>query len=85
MISSEITLFKQTGKLTREDDELFSEPAWQQVMIGQGLEADDYHPLANALTDEQLLALFSDLKALINHTVEQLPSHSEFLSRMKNN
>ncbi|WP_350551389.1 tryptophan halogenase family protein [Pseudoalteromonas sp. 120-MNA-CIBAN-0494] len=84
-LQQKITLFKQTGKLTREDDELFSEPAWQQVMIGQGLEADDYHPLANALTDEPLLALFSDLKALINHTVEQLPSHSEFLSRMKNN
>lgn len=84
-LQQKITLFKQTGKLIREDDELFAEPAWQQVMIGQGLEADDYHPLANALTDEQLLALFTDLKALINHTVEQLPSHSEFLSRMKNN
>jgi tryptophan 7-halogenase len=82
-LQKKIALFKHSGKLIREDDELFAEPAWQQVMLGQGLEPDDYHPLVNALSDEQLHGLFVDLKALISHAVEQLPSHSEFLSRMK--
>ena len=84
-LQNKIDLFKQTGKLTKEDDELFAEIAWQQVMIGQGLEAQDYHPLADALSDEQLAELFTNLKTLINGTVKQLPTHSEFLARMKNN
>ena len=84
-LQNKIDLFKQTGKLIREDDELFAEVAWQQVMIGQGLEAHDYHPLADALSDEQLAELFTNLKTLINGTVKQLPTHSEFLARMKNN
>ncbi|MBE0459464.1 tryptophan halogenase family protein [Pseudoalteromonas prydzensis] len=84
-LQNKIDLFKQTGKLIREDDELFAEIAWQQVMIGQGLEAQDYHPLADALSDEQLAELFTNLKTLINGTVKQLPTHSEFLARMKNN
>jgi tryptophan halogenase len=36
----------------REDDELFAEIAWQQVMIGQGLISDDYCTIANSFTDE---------------------------------
>ncbi|MBZ4307595.1 tryptophan 7-halogenase, partial [Mycobacterium tuberculosis] len=59
--------------------------AWQQVMIGQGLEAEDFHPLANALNDEQLAELFTNLKTLIDGTVNQLPTHNEFLHRMKSN
>ncbi|MCQ8877097.1 tryptophan 7-halogenase [Pseudoalteromonas shioyasakiensis] len=82
-LQKKIDLFTVTGKIIREDDELFAEVAWQQVMIGQGLEADDFHPLANALNDEQLAELFTNLKTLIDGTVNQLPTHSEFLHRMK--
>ncbi|WP_404340307.1 tryptophan halogenase family protein [Pseudoalteromonas mariniglutinosa] len=84
-LKRKINLFKQTGKLIREDDELFAEVAWQQVMIGQGLMPDDHHPLANALTEQQLRELFSNLKTVINNCVEQLPSHSDFLQRFKAN
>ncbi|BDF93951.1 tryptophan halogenase family protein [Pseudoalteromonas sp. KAN5] len=82
-LQKKIDLFKATGKIIRQDDELFAEVAWQQVMIGQGLEADDFHPLANALNDEQLAELFTNLKTLIDGTVNQLPTHNEFLQRMK--
>jgi len=54
------------------------------VMIGQGLIAEDHHPLTDALSDEQLNELFSNLKTLINSTVEQLPSHSQFLEKVQN-
>ena len=82
-LKKKIELFKHTGKLIREDDELFAEVAWQQVMIGQGLLPDDYGALADSLSNEQLTELFSNLKTLINSTVEQLPSHTVFLSSLK--
>ncbi|TMP48121.1 MULTISPECIES: tryptophan halogenase family protein [unclassified Pseudoalteromonas] len=83
-LRKKIELFKTSGKLIREDDELFAEIAWQQVMIGQGLIAEDHHPLTDALSDEQLNELFSNLKTLINSTVEQLPSHNQFLEKVQN-
>ncbi|MCZ4253341.1 tryptophan halogenase family protein [Pseudoalteromonas shioyasakiensis] len=83
-LKKKIELFKTSGKLIREDDELFAEVAWQQVMIGQGLIAEDHHPLTDALSDEQLNELFSNLKTLINSTVEQLPTHSQFLEKVQN-
>jgi tryptophan halogenase len=75
-----IELFKTTGKVFKENDELFHEIAWQQVLIGQGLIPEDYHPLAHNLSREQLGGLLQDLETLAERTSEQFPSHVEFLS-----
>ncbi|OHU86554.1 MULTISPECIES: tryptophan halogenase family protein [Pseudoalteromonas] len=75
-----ITLFKETGKLLREDDELFAEVAWQQVFIGQGLKPKQLHPLLHALSDQQRMELFSSLKTLIEQTVTAMPTHTQFLT-----
>lgn len=82
-LAHKLSLFKQTGKVVREDDELFAEVAWQQVMIGQGLIPDDYNSIVDSLSDDQLSDLFSTLKTLINSTVAQLPTHQNFLASIK--
>ena len=82
-LTHKLSLFKQTGKVVREDDELFAEVAWQQVMIGQGLIPDDYNSIVDSLSDDQLSDLFSTLKTLINSTVAQLPTHQNFLASIK--
>ncbi|TMO06412.1 tryptophan halogenase family protein [Pseudoalteromonas sp. S558] len=82
-LNHKLNLFNQTGKVMREDDELFAEIAWQQVMIGQGLMPDDYSTIVDSLTNEQLSDLFISLKTLVNSTVEKLPTHKEFLASIK--
>jgi tryptophan halogenase len=81
-LSNKIQLFKKTGKIFCKPDDLFSEIAWQQVMIGQGNVPEDHHPLVNALTTEQLDDLMASLKTLINRTVENLASHDDFLKSL---
>lgn len=80
-LAKKLALFKETGKLLREDDELFTEIAWQQVLFGQGFMPDDYHPLAGVLSAEQLADLFESLSTLINQTVKGLPTHNQFLGQ----
>ena len=82
-LAHKLKLFKQTGKVVRENDELFAEVAWQQVFIGQGLNPDDYNSIVDSLSSEQLNDLFSTLKTLITSTVEQLPTHKDFLAKIK--
>ncbi len=77
---NKIELFKKTGKVFCKPDDLFTEIAWQQVMIGQGNIPEDYHILADTLSHEQLTDLMASLKTLINRTVEKLPSHDHFLT-----
>ena len=78
-LAHRIELFRSSGKVFKENDELFHEIAWQQVMIGQRLMPEDYHPLAHSITAEQLEGLLQDLKSLIGNTVTKLPTHSQFL------
>ncbi|MDN3652495.1 tryptophan 7-halogenase [Thalassotalea ponticola] len=81
-LQRKIDLFKKTGKLFREQDDLFTEIAWQQVFIGQGLLPDDHHPLADQLSQQQLTELMANLKVLIDRTVDKMPSHDHYLSQL---
>ncbi len=80
-LARRMELFRDTGKIFREQDELFTEIGWQQVMIGQGLVPRDYHPLVDALTKEQLDEFLDNVKGIIDETVPKLPTHEEFLAR----
>lgn len=82
-LARKIQLFRDSGKAFREQDDLFTEIAWQQVLIGQGVIPKDQHPLADQLTPQQLDELMANLKILINRSVDKMPSHNDFLKSMK--
>lgn len=78
-LGDKMELFRNTGKLFRDYDDLFTEIAWLQVMIGQGILPEDCHPLADGLSQEQMADLMASLKTLIHGTVTRLPEHGQFL------
>lgn len=80
-LAHKLALFTQSAKVFREQDELFSEVAWQQVMLGQGVKPQSYHPMADALSEGQLTELLDSLRTIFVGTVQQLPEHAEFISR----
>ena len=45
-LAEKIALFEEAAIIVREDNELFTEEGWGQVMIGQGLEPRSFSPLA---------------------------------------
>lgn len=77
-----IELFKRTGKLFREQDELFSEVAWHQVLMGQNIIPESYHPLAESISKEQLAEFMQNLKIIIKRGVGLLPTHQDFLRKL---
>ncbi len=79
-LAHRIELFGKTGKVFREQDDLFTEIAWKQVMIGQGLVPNDHHSLVDSLTKEQINELMSNLKTIIDNTVSKMPGHGQFLA-----
>lgn len=79
-LQKKIDLFTQRGQVFREDEELFTEIAWQQVFIGQELYPQDYHPLVNALGKEQLNELMDNLQHIIRVNVDKLASHEQYLA-----
>ena len=55
------------------------ESSWLQVMLGQGVMPEDYHPLAGTLTEEQLLDKLAKTKETKMQPMAKMPSHDEFL------
>lgn len=81
-LAARIALFEATGRIHREHEELFTEEAWAQVMIGQGIVPRAWHPLAELVPEDDLVAFLALLRDGYRHKSAQLPTHDEFLGRM---
>ncbi len=77
-LAHRIKLFKETGRVFREGNELFDD-SWQQVMIGQGLMPQGYHPIVDTMSKQELAHLLDQIKVSIQRTVERLPTHEQYL------
>jgi tryptophan 7-halogenase len=80
-LTRRIELFRRTGMIFREADELFTESGWVQVLLGQRIEPERHHPLADALTAEQLDGFLADIRTLVGRAKNTLPPHHEFVAR----
>ncbi|WP_125717436.1 tryptophan halogenase family protein [Pseudoalteromonas rubra] len=81
-LEQRLALFQQSGAVMRDEGNLFSDLAWQQVMLGQGIAPGALHPLALQFSHEQASDLLDSLETLIQHTVDQLPTHQAFINNM---
>ena len=78
-LKHKLRLFRETGKIFRENNELFSEPSWIAVMIGQRVQPEAYHPVVDSMSDAELSQLFARVRSGISGLVAQQPSHLEFI------
>ena len=75
-----IDLFKQTGRVFKVANELFGENSWIQVMLGQGLMPEQYHPIVDEMTDEELRRFLHGAETSVTKLVSKLPQHQEFIN-----
>jgi tryptophan 7-halogenase len=82
-LAHRIELFKETGRVFRNGNELFDD-SWQQVMIGQGLVPEEYHPIVNLMSEKELTDFLQQIKSNIARTLEQLPLHTDYINGFVN-
>jgi tryptophan halogenase len=80
-LSHRIDLFKRTGKVYKLLDELFGDSSWLQVMMGQGLEAESYHPIVDMMDDKELEEFLEGIRLSVKKKVDALPMHNDFIQR----
>ncbi|HWH17660.1 MAG TPA: tryptophan halogenase family protein [Allosphingosinicella sp.] len=78
-LRDKIDLFRATGRIFREQEELFVEVGWFQVLTGQNVVPNTYHPMADLLTREELSQFFADLKTIVGAAASRLPAHDDFI------
>ena len=76
-----INLFKETARVFKIPDELFAENSWIQVMLGQGIRPEQYHPVVNVMSNEELIRFMRDIKSNVDRTVAKLPRHQAYVEQ----
>lgn len=80
-LAHRIKLFRETGRVFRIESELFAENSWIQVMLGQGITPEQYHPVIDVMDDDELDRFLAKIKENVNATVSQLPKHEAYIEQ----
>ena len=81
-LAHKIALFKESGNLLREQNDLFLESSWLQVLYGQGITPKDYHGLVDSVPEVQLNQMLKRLLEIKKEPIAKLPTHDEYINGM---
>ncbi|MDQ2822375.1 MAG: tryptophan 7-halogenase [Pseudomonadota bacterium] len=75
-----MALWQSHGRLVRDDNELFAEVGWLQVLHGQGIAAGGYHPLVDLLGEDEVGAYLAQIAGVVGKCVDVMPTHKAFIA-----
>ena len=76
-----IDLFSDSARVFKVSNELFGENSWTQVMLGQGIMPEQYHPVTNVMSDTELTRFMQGIKSQVDETVAKLPGHQAYVEQ----
>ncbi len=79
-LAEKLELFRSSGRIIRENNELFTEDSWLSVMLSQGVEPRGHHPAAWMLDAAETRQRLAHIREVIARTVAELPTQGEFLA-----
>lgn len=80
-LTQKIELFKATGQIFREEDELFTETSWAAVMMGQRIPMIGHNPVADTMDLVKTRQELDEMERSIRYVVQHMPSHEQFLAQ----
>ncbi|NOT64663.1 MAG: tryptophan 7-halogenase [Methylotenera sp.] len=80
-LQKKFDLYLGNGRVFRDNNELFTDTSWLQVMHGQGLRPSDFPPLADNLSDQELTEFLNEIEIVIKKCIAVMPTHEEFIAK----
>jgi tryptophan halogenase len=81
VLQHKLELFKRSARVTASFDDLFDPRAWHQVLIGQNIIPETYHPIADILPEPRLREFLDGLERSHIQEVSTWPDHGAFLAK----
>ncbi|MCM8556210.1 tryptophan 7-halogenase [Sphingomicrobium sp. GRR-S6-50] len=81
-LAEKIALFEETGAIHREHEELFTEEGWQQLLLGQGVMPQSWHPAVDAVPHRDLHGLLDTIAGAFDARAAKLPGHDEYIASL---
>lgn len=81
-LANRIAMFRSSGRIVREHDELFDVPGWVQVMVGQGVMPRQWHPLADQVAPASLAGFLDTVRTAYAKDVARMPLHADYVAHV---
>jgi len=76
-----IELFRYDGRYFRNGEDFFALPSWVQVMLGQRITPQGYHPIVDDMPEDKLLDYVEGMRTTFLHAVSAMPTHQQWIDR----
>ncbi|GAC13053.1 tryptophan halogenase family protein [Aliiglaciecola lipolytica] len=80
-LQQKINAFKESAAIFNDNNDIFRDASWLQVMLGQGINPTDYHPAAKVHGDKALLDIMHKIYHAKQQPLTKMLPHDEFLAR----
>jgi tryptophan halogenase len=80
-LQEKFDVFRARGEVMSRHDELFKETSWYAVLAGQGLVPEGYHPVADAISEDELRLRLTKIRTGIQNRINSMPGHKEFIRK----
>ncbi|HZX26624.1 MAG TPA: tryptophan halogenase family protein [Telluria sp.] len=80
-LKHKMDLYRAHGRVVRVDNELFSEVGWIQVLEGQNMPIEGYHPLVDTQSEEDIAQYLDDVRGVIAKCVDVIPDHAAYIAK----
>lgn len=78
-LQEKLDIFRIRGEVMARHGELFRETSWFAVLVGQGLTPESYHPVADAISEDELRLRLTKIRTGIMNRVNGMPDHKDFI------
>jgi hypothetical protein len=79
-LTRKMALYAERGRIFRENNELFAEASWLQVLHGQGIKPAGYNPLVDLYPEAEIHEFLEGIRGVIGKCVDVMPSHAAFIA-----
>ena len=80
-LKAKIDLFRPSGRIMPSADELFDARGWVQVMIGQNILPESWHPVADQMPETRLRELLEGLERVYVQDAARMPEHAAYVAK----
>ena len=80
-LTAKLEQWRAGAYIHREHEELFTEPGWMQVLVGQGVLPEGHNGVADTLDRGSLIDLFETHERAAIRAANAMPTHAECVAR----
>jgi tryptophan halogenase len=78
-LQEKLDVFRTRGEVMARHAELFKETSWFAVLVGQGFVPESYHPVADAISEDELRLRLTRIRTGIQNRINGMQDHKDFI------